>query len=591
MGKSLKAATTRLRQAMSVLPRGSAAGWVGAIGLLFLLISTLLMGTAEVALQYWYLMSVPIVLAGFRFGRVGALAASVLSLLVVLAVFRTAGHSFQQMTGYLGTLMDASTSPGEASRLAAQLADLRANDPIVVYQRALGGLLLVIIGGILLGTAVDNRNRAYLFLEQVIQRLGRYFSPQLIAHITSDAAASSFAGATARREITLLFADLRDFTSHSDRMEPEEVVAILNEYLKAMTEEIFHQDGTLDKYIGDGIMAFFGDPVWHPDHAARGFRAALAMHRRMRQLHASWEDRGWPAIGMGIGVTTGLATVGNVGSPTRMDYTAIGSTVNVAARLSSEARSGQTLTTRRTYRRVEHLFTAVGQEPTMVKGFAEPFDIVDVTGERMAVHEMRDRANERLERIVATLVDDDAYRAFLIGRPDEAASVLALTDEERRLGRQVAVLCGYPLFQGLPASEIAALVGVASVEQFNPWSVVVHEGLVEDKFYVILSGDAAVTVTREGEPERHLASLGCGEHFGEIGLLQNVPRTATVRVTSPSHLIVVDREAFFAVLDRAPGLRGRIEAAAQARTGAGPTTSVDGRWGLGEPSREGAGGG
>ena len=108
---------------------------------------------------------------------------------------------------------------------------------------------------------------------------------------------------------------------------------MLQEYFEAMTDEVYREDGVLDKFIGDGVMAFWGAPVEQPDHADRALRAARSMLRRLEGLHASWSAAGLPVLDIGIGINVGVATVGNMGSARRFDYTAIGDAVNVAARL------------------------------------------------------------------------------------------------------------------------------------------------------------------------------------------------------------------------------------------------------------------
>jgi class 3 adenylate cyclase len=537
--------------------------WIFIIGLLLLGISAQLIATADVALNYWYLMSVPLVVAAFHFGFRGAAAVAVVTVAVLLGVSFVASQFVLQVSGAIERLIVSSTSPDEILGLAMQLGNLRSADPQTSALRALTGLLLVIASSLLMGAAVDGRRRTTGLLEQALQ-LRRYFSPQLVQAITSSD--SSFS--SARKEITVIFVDLRNFTALAERLAPEELTGVLNDYLTAMTEEIVNNDGTLDKYIGDAVMAFFGDPIWTPDHADRAFRAAIAMQQRMSDLQSRWQAQGRDGTGAGIGVATGHATVGNFGSPMLMGYTAVGSVVNVAARLCELAAAGQVLTTAKTYWRVQSTVEGAPREPTAVKGFPYPVEIVEVLGSRAVVRTPGTPVSEQLVGVVSRIVTDPVYRASLLAAGPDGVSITSLTKDENTLAQQVAVLCGYPIFQRVPAMEIALLMEAASLETYAPGTVVVRQGAVEDKFYLILKGDVAVTALDELNRQFHVASLARGDHFGEVALLFDTPRNATIRTTSESQLAVLRRDKFYEVLGEAPSLKDRIEGAARRRAGA-----------------------
>lgn len=545
--------------------RKTQAIWGAIITLLLLATALGLSGSAELALQYWYLLSVPLVLAALRFGRWGAMVVSGIAILILCAVFQASGLIYAQATAFMGFVIESASSPQESARLAFQLADLRAADPRISFARALLGMSISIVSAIMLGNSVDHRVHSLRMIEAVYHRLSQFCPSPIVRALVAQGGTGALNIPSVRKEITILFADLRGFTTLSERLDPEELAYLLNEFFTAMTEEILQEDGCLDKYIGDEVMAFFGDPIEHPDHPQRAFRAALAMQRRMRELNNRWQAQGREPVGMGVGIATGHATVGITGSPSRMEYTALGSIVNVASRLSDVALPGQILTTRKTYWRVQDAVEGISRGPTNIKGFTHPVEVIAIVGERIARRAGQTPVSGRWMEIVSNVVNDAAYRGLLLWNPDEARSVHPLNEEEERLAQQVAVLSGYPVFKGVPAQEIASLMVSGTVEDHPEGSTIVQQGANEDKFYLLVKGDVVIAVRNDQDREAHVASLSRGDHFGEVSLLFDTPRTATVRTMSSSTFLVLHRDAFYSALSQSPGLRDNIETAARSR--------------------------
>lgn len=189
---------------------------------------------------------------------------------------------------------------------------------------------------------------------------------------------NSFKLGGVNQPVTVLFADIRGFTSMSETANPEEIVSILNRYFSAMTEVIFEHGGTLDKFIGDGIMALFGAPNATPDDARNAVNAAIGMQQRLVDLNAEFESEGRRRIEIGVGLHTGVATVGYIGSERRSEYTAIGDTVNLAARLESNTTGGQILISDATADAAGSEFEKIRCEPITVKNRKQPVELYEV---------------------------------------------------------------------------------------------------------------------------------------------------------------------------------------------------------------------
>jgi class 3 adenylate cyclase/HAMP domain-containing protein len=211
---------------------------------------------------------------------------------------------------------------------------------------------------------------------QRTESLRRYVSPHVADAIVSEG--SRLALTPTRRNLSILVSDIRGFTEMSERMEPEELVDALNQYFTAMTDVVFSHGGTIDKYLGDGILAFFGDPIPFEDHAERAVAAAFGMRGVLDQLRSKWMLRYEEELTVGIGISTGYVTVGNIGAENRIEYTVIGNHVNVASRLASGAAPGQILVTERTMAAVRDHCIGTELETITLKGVQRPIRIFEI---------------------------------------------------------------------------------------------------------------------------------------------------------------------------------------------------------------------
>jgi len=209
---------------------------------------------------------------------------------------------------------------------------------------------------------------------------GQYLSPAVINEIMKNPDALSLGGK--RLEMTVLFSDIRGFTTISEASTPEEIVALLNEYLTKMTEIVFKYEGTLDKFIGDAVMAFWNAPIPQKDHPIRAVMCAVEMIEELRKLQEKWRAEKKPVIDIGIGVNTGDMVVGNMGSIERMDYTIIGDNVNLGARLESLNKEYKThiIISESTYGYVKDIVDAKSLGAAKVKGKEKAVQIYKVEG-------------------------------------------------------------------------------------------------------------------------------------------------------------------------------------------------------------------
>jgi len=172
--------------------------------------------------------------------------------------------------------------------------------------------------------------------QKLLQIFGQYVPPEVVSRISRQPGALDMSGESKR--MTVFFCDLQDFSNVAEQLNPKQLTLLLNEYFDEMTAILYRHGATIDKYIGDSIMAFWGAPLDQPDHAERAVSASFEMHVAIRKLSAGFIRKGWPGPTMGIGINTGLMNVGNMGSKYRVAYTVIGDAVNLAARIESLTR-------------------------------------------------------------------------------------------------------------------------------------------------------------------------------------------------------------------------------------------------------------
>jgi class 3 adenylate cyclase len=276
----------------------------------------------------------------------------------------------------LGLFVGArSTRP--VTRLAALVARYRQRD-FAARADVRTGDELESLGDALTSMATElSAGEKELARRAVVEaNLARYVPRDLARSIVDGATTVALGGE--RREVTVLFADVVGFTPFAESTSPERAVAFLNQLFSVLTEVVFRHEGTVDKFIGDCIMAIFGAPTAQVDHAASALAAAEDMQRFVEANAPAWEAEFGFQVRLGIGVATGEALLGNLGSETRMEYTAIGDAVNVAARLESAAKGGQILITARTAAAAGTRFSYSSLGPHILRGKTQPVETLEL---------------------------------------------------------------------------------------------------------------------------------------------------------------------------------------------------------------------
>jgi class 3 adenylate cyclase len=295
-------------------------------------------------------------------------------LLLILLVVAAAGV----LLALLGAVLVARRVSRPVLALAAGARRVAARDfstGVSIQQRDELGELAATFNEMVGGLREHERVRDEL---ERTTRLKRFFSPQLADALS---AGDESMLASHRREITVVFCDLRGFTAFAEAADPEEVMRLLAEYHAIIGPLVFEYEGTLERFTGDGLMVFFNDPVPCPDPAARAVRMAVAMRDAVGPLLETWRRRGH-ALGFGTGIAMGYATIGRIGFEGRVDYAAIGTVTNLSARLCQEAGDGQILVSQQVHADIEPLVEAKSVGPLVLRGFAKPVAVFDVLGLR-----------------------------------------------------------------------------------------------------------------------------------------------------------------------------------------------------------------
>ncbi len=272
--------------------------------------------------------------------------------------------------------------------------------------------------------ALDEKNAV---LEELSIKLSKYLSPQIYQSIFSGEREVTIT--TERKKLTVFFSDIKDFTSTTEDMQPEDLTALLNHYLTEMSQIALRYGATIDKYIGDAMLLFFGDPETKgvSEDARLCVAMALEMQERMAELTEDWRDQGYERpFRMRIGINTGFCNVGNFGSDARMDYTIIGGEVNLAARLEGVSEPGGITLSQETYAHVKNMVMTEELEPITVKGIRRP-----VTPYRVLGRSRKSEANARVIRAAK-----EGFRLFAdLEKLDKAARKVAVKELKAALER------------------------------------------------------------------------------------------------------------------------------------------------------------
>jgi adenylate cyclase len=311
------------------------------------------------------------------------------------------------------------------------------------WMRGVAGTLAIVLGyG---ATVVDNFVRE----QRERRRLSQFFSPEVVNEVVRQRPEQSLG--SSRRLVTVLFADIRGFTALSERLEPEEVAEMLREYLTETTDVIFKHGGTVDKYIGDCVMALYNAPLEDPDHVLHAMQTALELQERTLKVSAHWEQRLGAPIRSGIGINTGEAVVGTMGSRQRLEYTAIGDTINLGSRLEALTKEyGVAIVISEfTRRRLGADFLTRELDQVTVRGRTQPVKIYGVLPADLRKHP------RAVIDVSATLILSGAGQSHAVAARDvgEGGMALAGVPAAWPVGTRVEIRCEGGQLPGPLAAE------------------------------------------------------------------------------------------------------------------------------------------
>lgn len=248
--------------------------------------------------------------------------------------------------------------------------------------------------------------------QEIQKTFSLYLAPEYIDELVNNPEKLALGGE--ERELTIFFSDIRGFSSISEQLSVKDLVELLNEYLTAMTDIVMETKGVVDKYIGDAVMAFWGAPLRDEEHAKHAVGAGLRMLEVLKELNVGWQKRGWPEMKIGIGINTGEAMVGNMGSKRRFNYTLMGDNVNLASRLEGLTKyyGAKIIVSEKTFESVKGEFCGRLLDRVAVKGKKQPVNIYEVLG----------RKNEEQKFLEMIALTDSAIKFYFNREWDKAVS-------------------------------------------------------------------------------------------------------------------------------------------------------------------------